>query len=257
VTTLREIVAAETAAAEELPLVHTTRCEILPHIVASHELRSLKECDVFRGEYLLYFFYGRPAYRHTLGAEPSGNLDLCPVCFVFKPHTIGAAAKRVFACDSGGVHKGFFRDHLQPPDRDEMQLETTLDSARKLVPLVFGDNSHYYLGHARQVCPPVFPTGSAAARFHALLTDTGELAADDRRSVIEVQMDSPVRLEHHLLYLVLPREIMDQPEMRATVRPIWQADPILYDVYPGAPPHEYTATIRDTLRRRYSEGGLG
>ncbi|RYD74118.1 MAG: hypothetical protein EOP84_20430, partial [Verrucomicrobiaceae bacterium] len=78
--TLREIVTAETATTEELPLVHTTRCEVLPHIVSSHELRSVTKCDVF-DEHLLYFFYGRPAYRHTLGSEPAGNLNLCPVCF--------------------------------------------------------------------------------------------------------------------------------------------------------------------------------
>ena len=63
--TLRAIVAAETDPAEELPIVHTTRCEVLPHIVASHELRSVTLCDVFH-EHLIYFFYGRPAYRHVL-----------------------------------------------------------------------------------------------------------------------------------------------------------------------------------------------
>lgn len=252
--TLRAIVAAETDPAEELPLVHTTRCEVLPHIVASHELRSVTLCDVFH-EHLIYFFYGRPAYRHVLGSEPSGNLDLCPVCFVFRPHTIGSKAKRVFACDSGGVHKGYFKDHLHPPDRDEMQLDTTLESARKLVPLIFGDNSHYYLGKVKPAMPTAFAAGTPAARFHALLSDTGKLAADDRRSVIEVQMDSPVPLEHDLLCVVLPKEMMDQPGVRETILQVWQTETIHYETYPGAPPHEYTATIRDALRRRFQEGG--
>src|SRR5437763_15799276 len=83
-STLSEIVTSETAAVEELPLVHTTRCEILPSILASGELRSITECDVFH-EHLIYLFYGRPAYRYALGSEPSGTLDLCPVAFVFKP----------------------------------------------------------------------------------------------------------------------------------------------------------------------------
>jgi len=253
-TTLRAIVTAETATAEELPLIHTTRCEILPFIVARHELRSVTPCDVFH-EHLIYFFYGRPAYRHALGSEPSGNLDLCPVCFVFKPHTIGGAAKRVFACDSGGVHKGYFQDHLFPLDRDEMQLNTTLDSARKLVPLVFGDNSRYFLGKAKATMPSSFTPGTPAARFHALLTDTGAIAGDDRRSAIEVQMDSPVALDHHLLCIVLPKEMMEQPGVRETILQVWQTDPIHYETYQGAPPREYTATIRDALRRRFQEGG--
>lgn len=253
-TTLRVIVAAETATAEELPLVHTTRCEMLPYVLATHELRSVTPCDVFH-EHLIYFFYGRPAYRHALGSEPSGSLDLCPVCFVFKPHTIGSAAKRIFACDSGGVHKGYFKDHLLPPDRDEMQLDTTLESARKLVPLVFGDNSRYFLGKAKAAMPASFALGTPAARFHALLTDTGAIAGDDRRSTIEVQMESPVALDHQLLCVVLPKEMLDQPGVRETILQVWQTDPIYYDTYHGAPPHEYTATIRDALRRRFQEGG--
>lgn len=253
-TTLRALVTSETAVAEELPLVHTTRCEVLPYIVASHELRSVTPCDVFH-EHLIYFFYGRPAYRHALGSEPSGNLDLSPVCFVFKPHTIGGAAKRVFACDSGGVHKGCFKNHLLPPDRDEMQLDTTLDSARKLVPLVFGDNSRYFFGNAKAAMPASFPPGTPAARFHTLLTDTGAIAGDDRRSAIEVQMDSPVALDNHLLYVVLPREILNQAGTRETILQTWKADPIGYDIYHGRQPHEYRTMICDILKQRFEQGG--
>jgi hypothetical protein len=252
--TLRQIVATETATAEELPLVHTTRCEILPNIVASHELRSVAECDVFH-EYLLYFFYGRPAYRHPLGGEPSGKLDLCPVCFVFKPYTIGVGAKRVFACDSGGIYNGYFKDHLHPPDRDEMQLNTTLDSARKLVPLVFGDNIHYFLGKAKAVIPAPFGTDTPAARYHALLTDTSKLGGDDRRSAIEVQMDSPLALDHHLLYVVLPNDKLNEPGTREAILQTWQADPIGYDVYMGRQPHEYRTTICEILKQRFEQGG--
>jgi len=253
-TALRAIVTAETATAEELPLVHTTRCEILPSIVASHELRSVTPCDVFQ-EYLIYFFYGRPAYRHTLGGEPGGNLDLCPVCFVFKPHTIGSAAKRIFACDSGGLHKGYFKDHLFPPDRDEMLLDTTLDSARKLVPLVFGDNSRYYVGQAKPELPPAFAPGTPAARFHALLTDTTALAADDRRSVIEVQMDSPVALDHNLLYLILPMDKLNESGIREVILEKWQTDPIGYKATKFRQPHEYRTLIGHLLEERYKQGG--
>ena len=44
-TLLLHIVTAH-AATEELPLVHTTRCEILPHLISGHKL-SGPECDVF------------------------------------------------------------------------------------------------------------------------------------------------------------------------------------------------------------------
>lgn len=255
-TTLRSIVSAESAVAEELPLVHTTRCEILPYIIASGELRSVTPCDVFH-EHLLYFFYGRPAYRHALGNEPTGNLDLCPICFVFKPHTISGKAKRVFACDSGAVHKSYFEDHLFPPDRDEMELDTTIDSARKLVPLIFGDNGRYYIGEAKSTCPDAFEVGTPAARFHALLTDTKPCVGggDDRRSAIEVQMDSPVKLEHQLLYVILPMDKLNEPGIRTVILEHWQTDPIGYKVTKFRQPHEYRTLIGALLEERYKQGG--
>ncbi len=252
-TKLRTIVSAEVAVAEELPLVHTTRCDVLPHIVTSHELRG-GECDVFH-EHLVYFFYGRPAYRTSGGSKPAGDLDPCPVCFVFKPHTIGSGAKRVFPCDTGALSGGNFENHLYATDRDDVELDATIDSARKLVPLVFGDNSRYFFGNVTPTLPGAFPPGTAAARFHALLTDTGPLQADDRRSVIEVQLDSPVALEHHLLYVILPRELLNQAGTREAILQIWQADPIGYDIYNHRQPHEYRTTICDIVKERFKQGG--
>src|SRR5204862_818786 len=94
---------------------------------------------------------------------------------------------------------------------------------------------------------------SPALLFHALLTETGTLAAYDRRSAIEVQLPSPVPLNHHLLYVVLPAEVLNRADVRRAILEIWQCDPIGYEVYAGAPPHDYTATIRDAIKRRFAE----
>lgn len=253
-TTLREIIAAETAIAEELPLVHTTRCEALTDIMASNELRSMVECDVFH-EHLLYFFYGRPAYRTPKGGTPTGDVDLCPVCFVFKQHTIGSKAKRVFPCDTGALSNSNFVNHLFPADRDALELDGTIDSARKLVPLVFGDNARYFFGKAHKAIPPAFAPSTIATRFHELLTDPKHSTGDDRRSAIEVQMDSPLVLDHHLLYVLLPKEKLSEPGTREVILRTWQADPIGYDVYYGRQPHEYRTIICDILKQRFDQGG--
>lgn len=154
-----------------------------------------------------------------------------------------------------GAQWGNFETHLSATDRNDVELDATIDSARKLVPLVFGDNSRYFFGNATPTLPAVFPSGSAAARFHALLTDTGPLRADDRRSVIEVQLDSPVALEHHLLYVILPRELLNQPGTREAILQSWQADPIGYDIYNHRQPHEYRTTICDIVKQRFEQGG--
>ena len=70
-----------------------------------------------------------------------------------------------------------------------------------------------------------------------------------------MQLPSPVALDHHLLYVILPGEVLGQSDVRRAILETWQCDPIGYDVYPGAPPHDYTATIRETLKRRFEEAG--
>ena len=92
--TLRQIVAAQAAAAEELPLVHTTRCEVLPHIVANSELRSVNKCKVF-DEHLIYFFYGRPAFKHETGDEPAAVIESLSRLFCFQTPNGCNALKRI------------------------------------------------------------------------------------------------------------------------------------------------------------------
>jgi hypothetical protein len=234
--------------------VHTTRCEILELILKSHELQA-SECEVFH-EHLLYFFYGRPAYRHRDHHQPGGGVELCPVCFVFRPHTIGAQAKRIFVCDSGGVHHHKFMPHLDQPDLPGLELNAQIDSARKLVRLVFGSNLNYFRGHAVNPAPAEFADGTVARRYHDLLRDQSPLSADDRRSAIEFQLASPLPLEHRLLYVVLPLEMLNREDVRRTLREVWQCDPIGYDAVAGTAPNEGVVTIRDILRTRFKEGGL-
>ena len=68
-------------------------------------------------------------------------------------------------------------------------------------------------------------------------------------------MDSPVALEHHLLYVILPRELLNQPDTREAILQIWQADPIGYDIYHGRQPNEYRTTICDIIKQRFEQGG--
>jgi len=256
VKSLREIVAAVTATAEELPLVHTTRCEKFDGVRTSNQIEE-PVCDVF-GEPIVYLFYGRPAFQPVSGSAPSATLDPCPVCFVFAPQTIGRGVKRVFACDSGGVYREFFTPHLYQADRDEMELDPALTSAQKLVSLMFGDNAKYLLGDAKAAVPPSFSPGSAAARYHALLTTTVQLVGggDDRRSAIEVQIGSPLPLDHHLRYVVLPNQKLGEPGVLHTIQHVWQAEAIGYDFIRCRPACEYRSLFYELLKPKLQQEGL-
>jgi hypothetical protein len=255
VTTFREIVATETATAEELPLVHTTRCQEFREVLASDELRACEECKVFGG-HILYFFYGRPAYRTKGGGQPAGTVDVCPVCFVFKTGNWNSGLARLFPCDTGALKNRIFENHLFWADCGSLELNHTIESARKLVSLVFDTNGSYFLGKARPSAPASFASGTVAARYHALLVDTDPSKADDRRSAIEIQVGSPVALSNRLRYVVLPNDVLNESGVLTAIQTKWGADALGYDLYHGRQPNDYRSTISDKVKDELRKGGL-
>ena len=70
-TSFRTLVASHAGLAEELPLIHTSRCEFLSSIATTHVLEP-QPCAIFH-ESLVYLFYGRPAYRSHRGIEEASH----------------------------------------------------------------------------------------------------------------------------------------------------------------------------------------
>lgn len=252
---LRDIVAAQTAIAEELPLVHTTRCQEFREILASGQLQANEACKVFGG-LLLYFFYGRPAYQTKLGDVPTGSKEVCPVCFVFKTGTWSSGVRRLSSCDTGALSHHIFEDHLFWADQPDLELYSVIESARKLVPLVFRTNEDYFFGRAVSVAPTVFEAGTAALRYHDLLSDAAHPKADDRRSAIEIQLNSPVSVTDQLLYVVLPRDLLNEAAVLAKIQMDWGAIPLPYNIYNGRRPNDYRNTISDLVEAELRKGGL-
>lgn len=235
--------------AEELPLVHTTQRKKLDELRTTHQL-SEPDCDVFK-EPLVYLFYGRPAYRSLLGRDPGSHFELCPIGLVFRPGTVSATIKRMFACDSGAVHLGLLEPNVLHTELQKLELDPTIESARRLVPLVYGSNLDYFATHVAAPVPPIFPAGGVADRWHQLIRDPTLTTCDDRISAIEVQVRGPVSLKDSLLYVVLPSELLEDAEVRTTIFDQWKCDPLPYDVYRAAPPIEYYSDIRRVVREQY------
>jgi hypothetical protein len=106
-TTFSDYIQKQEMVPNELPMVHTTEYFRLPSIQSSNTLQA-SACKVF-GEPLLYFFYGRPAYRDASQTSPTRDVGFYPICFVFRPGTIAKGAKRLYPFDSGASQSGFVR----------------------------------------------------------------------------------------------------------------------------------------------------
>lgn len=235
---------------EELPLVHTSRCEYLDSVASASTLNP-RRCDVYK-EHLIYLFYGRPAYRSVKGWSPGDSPTLCPVCFVFKPNAISKSVKRVVICDSGAVAKNLFDPELTSADLADLELDPRIESARKASHLFFKTNRDYFLG--KVLTGKVLPDRSIERRFYSLLLRPGPADFDDRKSAIEVQIDKVIDLTDQLLFVVLPNEFLEEKSIRETIIYKWRCDPISYDTVGGDAPASYHVLVRDLVRRRLEEG---
>lgn len=232
----------------ELPTIHTSRCEHLAAIIAARAI-SPRHCKVFN-ESLVYLFYGRPAYRSKQGTTGDGN-HLCPICFVFRPRTVAISPRRVFPCDTGAVFEDRFDPHLHPTDLMDLELDATIQSAQKLVATLFDTNGKYFVGSVKDGMS--FTSGTIADRFYGLLCHTGPAGFDDRKSAIEVQISQPASLINQLLFVVLPREYLEDMAIRNTILHEWNCDPVPYPTFHGASPTEYYSVVRNEIARRFND----
>lgn len=248
-TSFRVLVASRPGLTEELPLIHTSRCEFLSSIATTHSLEP-QPCGVFH-ESLVYLFYGRPAYRSNRGSRGGEPIALCPVCFVFKPRTVSQVVYRVYPCDTGAVAADRFTPEILAGDLPQLALDPQIDSARRLVSLMFERNSDYFVGKVVQV--RAFTPGSVEARFYALLIRDGPVDYDDRKSAIEVQVNQAIALRDQLLFVVLPREFLEEAAIRDTIINVWNCDPVVYATFKGDSPAAYYSVVRQKVKERFEE----
>ncbi len=239
--------------AKELPFVHSTRCEFFNHLCAAGFL-SPTDCPVFN-EPLLYFFYGRPAYRSKTGSMPDTGIMLMPICFIFKPGVLDTNLHRVFPFDTGAAHGGMFAPHIDPARLNEFQLNPTLVSIKKAVTAFFDTNEAYFAATPNPALPTAGTTGLTSLDCYCtLITTEGVATYDDRRAVIEVQTAVPISLRDTLLSVVLPRPFLDSPDVRNAIVHDWRAYPLSYDHVRASIPSEYVRDIVKDVREYLVKG---
>ena len=176
---------------------------------------------------------------------------LCPVCFVFKPRTVSQVVYRVYPCDTGAVAADRFNPEILAGDLPQLALEPQIDSARRLVSLMFERNSDYFVGKVVQT--RAFTSGSVEARFYTLLMRDGPVDYDDRKSAIEVQVNQAIALRDQLLFVVLPREFLEEVAIRDAIINVWNCDPVVYATFIGDAPASYYSVVRQKVQERFVE----
>ena len=104
----------------------------------------VSRCEVFRGDHLLYLFYGRPAYRPKNDDKTSLELWRALITFVINQAAINHIA-RIFPFDSGAYATGRYAPYIEAQfSVEEFQLPSEATIPQKIVGAFFGTNSDYW-----------------------------------------------------------------------------------------------------------------
>jgi hypothetical protein len=241
-------------ASVELPMVHTTEYFRLAAIQATSTLQA-SPCKVFK-EPLLYFFYGRPAYRDASQITPARDVGFYPICFVFRPDIISKKAKRLYPFDTGASQAGLYEPAIKPIKAlANYPVLAVLESARKIVRCFF-ETDEKYLSNKPKPGLLFSSAESDAQSYYELINGGGDPDCDDRCSAVEIQIAECLDIRQGIMAVVLPTCFLEDDHLAETILKVWGAEPLTYDADIGMRPIEFHGTIRHMIREFYRRSKL-
>jgi len=230
-----KFVADAEEALPRLPLFHNCDGLSFRDILSVDQLKPSK-CSVFNEE-LLYFFYGRPAYRAVKDGNAVSNNSLYPICIVVSPNA-PLNPVRIAPFDTGAFAKGLYSGFMNPRmTRADFFAEPSTDSPPRIVRTFFGNNDNYF--HGKPVSLRIPPLEFEARSYYDLILSSITSPEDDRRQTVEVQVKDPLNLaEANVLLVILPAEFLQEEEVRAGIKR-WSAKVRTYPTFRWNP-GEYT-----------------
>ena len=194
------------SALPQLPVCHTTDGFRAREILKYSKLEA-KECNIFKGEKLLYFFYGRPSFRLSDIKNATSLNSYWPVTFLFRSNIV--TPKRIFPFDTGAYHQNrfnnFFREEMQ---LDIFELEKEIEAIPQFVKFFYDDNKNYYLGKAISGIENNIPkTFFELESYYELIKNKSIDISDDRSSAIEIQTSEDITFSKDCIELVIAPQI--------------------------------------------------
>jgi hypothetical protein len=253
-TSFSDYIHKQSMASAELPLVHTTEYFRLVSIQASNILQT-NDCAIFK-EPLLYFFYGRPAYRDSSQTTPTRDVGFYPICFVFRSAAICKNARRLFPFDTGASQCGLYEPAIKRTEAlTGYQVLAVVESARKIVNCFF-ETDEQYLSNRPKLGLRFSSTEIEAESYYQLINGGGDPSCDDRSSAVEIQIGKCLDVRQDIIAVVLPTCFLEDATLANTLLKVWHAVPLTYDADIGMRPIEFHGTIRHLIRQFYRQSRL-
>jgi hypothetical protein len=246
---------AGTATAGKLPLVHATDLYHFRDIQHDSTLVP-SDCDVYKTEKLLYFFYGRPSYRPHAQKDTVTAKALLPICLVMSRNLIGRAV-RIMPFDTGA----FERRLMHPPmhtamKKEDFELAIDPDAPMEMISIFYATENDYFDARAKAIVSGYDSYEDLEIdSYFRLLHHRANTEFDDRVTAIEIQVDSPIGLAGQVHAIVLPKPFLDRPGISAQIDK-WGAIAIPYSVKEEFIPREIQGAIFQRLADYFLASGF-
>lgn len=229
-------------------VTHVTDCANLDGVLASGKLEK-RWCPVFEKD-LLYFFYGRPAYRSKWDSGATSNLGYARMCFILRDEVADKAA-RILPFDSGG-YKHYQRAFHHTLNIADFEVEPA-DHPRKIIAAFYDSfDDYYWMQPALGLSIPLSQT--IVDSYYKLITGGLKETFDDRCAAIEIQLEESLPLAGEVIGVIGPNSMFDDPVLMDQII-AWGAEPRGYQLPRMFNPAEIGGRLLDEVARFLSDRG--
>ena len=249
----REFVRGHKPALPIMPAVHIARGVKINEIFATNKLR-LNLAKNYNEE-LVYLFYGKSSYRLKSDANSVSLLiGDAAVCFVLNVNKL-PDAHRVFALDTGASFRNRYDGYFSGGgvSIDDFKLDSSDNSAAKLVSAFFGNNKNYFGGNAK---PNIRIAGlDIISDVYRVIATAGVSGSfDERARTCELQYGVDIEINNNSLYTIIMPDRLSG-DNRCKAKDEWGVSPITY-MFRGGKPGDRTEIVFEKLGEYYAQKSL-
>ena len=249
-----DFVRAAPEAQPRMPLMHSTTLQKFRPILEDDRLAPSR--DLGYGQDLLFFFYGRPAYRPVNDTVSTTQLRFYPVSLVIDADAV-TTIERVLPLDSGAFHTGLFKSHLDGFDLMDFELEPSLEMAARVVGCFWRGSNEAYYWEKKFIPISIEPSYHHEAEgYQSLLSDEGLRPFDDRRRTVEIQTVASLDLAPGIVKaIVVPNEYVGNNPLLDAALQRWPTAKLRTYHTASSSPRDATELIFQTVHAFLSQYG--
>lgn len=236
-----------------LPYFHSCSGKAFRSILASGKIEK-RQCNVFDEE-LVYFFYGKPAYRMPDLEGNTRDSSRFPVCFVLSDLE-DSSIKRVFPFDTGAMAYGIYED-VCGPEVNPMKFEIGAD--RNAISLFLGylyaNEADYFHARPQKSMEDVGALLFELQQILSFIVNYVQSNWDSRAHTVEVQQDQEVDiLAAPIEAVILPESFLNDARVTDYLHNN-SIIPIDYSIHKSNP-RNATEVLFDNAKRYLQDKGL-